>query len=490
MFCGNCGKNIGDLKVCPYCNPTPQPQEVPEYQAPAQPVEPFPAADAQPPVPEEEENHTVLFSGVAEEPAPVAPPVTPPEYPAYQQPVTGAPYNQNNSYQPPVQQTPYPYPPVQPAPAPAPAPAPEQKEKKSKKGPIIAIIVILVVLLAGGGVAAFFLTAPMRNYSKAMDLKDKGEYKEAITILEDLNDYEDSADQITDCQYLYAKQLIDDGEYSEARDILTSLNDYEDSKDQITKCDYLEAKSWLEEGKYDEAKAVFKRLGKYEESEKLIQKCDYEKANQLLKDKKYADAKKLYKELGAYEDSKEKIKECDYNIAKGLIESKPAEAIELLEDVGNYQDSKKLLQQAKMSYCKKNKKFTDKNTYKYLKELKDAKYKGAAEMYKELYTLKVTNVFWNTDSDNETQKLTKISSGKDAVLHFDLTGYTPDTYYFHVLYEVTAANGEKLSRDASGIYHRFTYTLQNAPKGTLKVDIYDTSNNGKNKLYTASVQIV
>ena len=76
------------------------------------------------------------------------------------------------------------------------------------------------------------------------------------------------------------------------------------------------------------------------------------------------------------------------------------------------------------------------------------------------------------------QKLTKVSSGKDAVLHFDLTGYTPDTYYFHVLYEVTAANGEKLSRDASGIYHRFTYTLQNAPKGTLKVDIYDTSNSG------------
>ena len=342
-----------------------------------------------------------------EEPAPVAPPVAPSEYPPYQQPVTGAPYNQNNSYQPPLQQNPYPYPPVQPAPAPAPAPAPEQKEKKSKKGLIIAIIVILVVLLAGGGVAAFFLTAPMRNYSKAMDLKDKGEYKEAITILEDLDDYEDSADQITDCQYLYAKQLIDDGEYSEARDILTALNDYEDSKDQITKCDYLEAKSWLEEGKYDEAKAVFKRLGKYEESEKLIQKCDYEKANQLLKDKKYADAKKLYKELGPYEDSKGKDEGMQLQYRQGSDRIQACRGDRTARIYGNYQDSKKLLQQAKMNYCKKNKKFTDKNTYKYLKELKDAKYKGAAEMYKELYTLKVTNVFWNLDSDNETPEADK-----------------------------------------------------------------------------------
>ena len=354
---------------------------------------------------------------------------------------------------------------------------------------IIAIVVILAVLLVGGGIAAFFLTAPMRNYNKAMDLKDSGDYEQAIDILTDLDGYEDSAAQITECKYLNAKQKIDNEDFDTAREILTELGDYKDSKDELNRCDYLDAKKMLADGEYDEAKTAFQALGNYEDSKDLIKECDYGRATQLVNDKKYSDAKKIFESLGSYSDSKTKIKECNYFIGKEKISSSPADAIELLEDAGDYKDSKDLLKQAKMNYCKKNKKASDSNTYKYLKELKAENYSGAAALYKELYTLKITYVFWNNDADDSTTKMKTIKSGDKAVLHFELTGYTPDTYYFKVECEVTDGSGSKVSRDFSGIYHKFTYTLTGASKGTLKVDIFSTDGT-KTKLYTASIKIV
>ena len=560
MFCGNCGKDIGDSKVCPFCNPDLQSQNPAEEPAPAQPAvpeeednrtvlfseptapQPEASLSGQPvdeddshtvlfsepeaPQPEaslsgqpvdeddshtvlfsepeasqpeaslsgqpveEEDSHTVLFSGIAQEQNPYTPPMN--NYPSYQPVQPAAPQNPvypNQSY--PNQG--YPSQGVQ-YPAPAPntnfgAPVTQEKpEKKSKKGLIIAIVAILVVLLAGGGVAAFFLTAPMRNYNKEMDLKDNGEYEQAIEIFTDLEDYEDSPAQITDCKYLNAKQMIDDANYAEAREILTELGDYKESKDELNRCNYLDAKQMLADGNYDDAKIAFQALGDYEDSEDLVKECDYGRANELLTDKKYAEAKKIYESLNGYSDSKDKIKQCDYNLAKSKVDSAPADAIELLEGLGDYEDSKTLLQQAKMSFCKKNKDSTNKTTYKYLKELKDAKYKGAAELYTELYTLKVTNVFWNTSTSDDNTKMTTIKQGQKAAVHFDLTGYTPDTYYFKVKLKARDASGATAEGEISGIYSRFAYGLSDASKGTLTVDIYDSE--GKTKLYTATIEIV
>ena len=113
---------------------------------------------------------------------------------------------------------------------------------------------VLVVLIAGGGVAAFFLTAPMRNYNKAMELKESGDYQAASDMFAELGDYEDSAAQITDCSYLSAKRLVDEGKYDEAKTALEKLGDYKDCKELITKCDYEKAVALLNEQKYTEAK--------------------------------------------------------------------------------------------------------------------------------------------------------------------------------------------------------------------------------------------
>lgn len=571
MFCGKCGKNIGDSKVCPYCNPQNPANEVfgqpkDEVDSPTvllsgiNPTNPYPsddddvkttlfsdAAAAAPeaslggaadegdtptvllsgidpanPYPSGDEDvkttlysetaatnpeaslsgapdddvdsPTVLLSGLRQDQAPAAPAQNNYESApqqnqyAYNSPV-GQPIEnpapQNNSYSYPSPVTPAPVS----TPSYNPSAAEEPKKKKSKKGLVIGIVTGVLVVLIGAGVILYFtVLKDMFAYNSAVDHKDKAEYSEAIDIFTELGDYKDSASQITECKYLLAKQQIDDGDYEEARATLTELGDYKDSKDELDRCNYLDAKQMLADGEYDEAKTAFKALGDYEDSKELIKECDYGRATKLLNDKKYTEAKKIFETLNGYSDSKTKIKECDYNIAKSKISSNPSDAIDILEDLGSYEDSEKLLKQAKMNYCKKNKDSSNATTYKYLKELKAENYSGAAALYKELYTIKIINVYWNTDTSDHSTKMTKISEGEKAVLHFEMTGYTPDTYYFKVQLKAYDASGASDEDEMGGIYTRFAYGLLGASKGTLTVEIY--SADGSEKLYTATVQIV
>ena len=57
MFCGKCGKNIGDMTVCPYCNPELQTQEEDSKTT-------LFSGDAYP-QPQEEDSKTTLYSGDA-----------------------------------------------------------------------------------------------------------------------------------------------------------------------------------------------------------------------------------------------------------------------------------------------------------------------------------------------------------------------------------------------------------------------------------------
>ena len=457
MFCGHCGKNIGDLKVCPYCHP--------EAQTPSDQVSGSPGQQAsQSAVPSnkpvEEDTRTVLYPGMAEEP--FVPPRQKPVDPAYRpmrQTPPGQSYppsaDQNGAYrQPPYPQQPprsgqprYPQqPPVQ-----QPAAPPEKKQKKSKKGLIIAIVIIVVLLLAGGGVAAFFLTAPARDYDRAMQLKESGDYRAAIEIFSELGDTKDSAAQITDCRYLEAVQLMKDG-------------------------------------KLDEAEKAFADLGDYKDSAEQIRQCEYEKANALLDSGDYEGARDAFRALGDYSDAQDKAKECDYNLAAKLVESNPAKAIDALGQLGDYKDRKSLLLDAKYKYCESNQDFNDETVYGYMKELVSENYDGAEKLYRKIYDYRVVDAFWNNDPENSDpdSAMTEIPQKDDKILHFTVEGGTPDDTML-VQYKVTWPNGKtnESGFDEHGMY--FSLTLSEAPKGKISVDLYTDK---KEKLYSTSVTVV
>ena len=489
MFCSQCGKKIDDASVCPYCGfaepPMGQqlvPESVPEqsvqtpYQQPYQPYQPQYPQD-QPQYPQDQPQY----------------PQDQPQYPQQggMVPVPDAPM----------------------APMTYDVNVPVPAKPKKRKGMIVGIIAAIVVL-AGIGVLVYFLTAPMRGYDHAMKLKESGSYQEAIEIFTELGDYEDSADQITDCRYLAAVKTMTDGDYDKAIEKFTALKGYKDSEDQITECRYLAAKELMDAAEYDQAIEALTALKDYKDCPELINECNYQKAEAYVAEGKHSEALELYtaldqykdsadkvnlchyeiakkdydagefekaaaafEALGDYEDSKEMLKASNYAVAKSKMEKQPAEAITLLEKLGDYSDSKSLLQTAKMNYCKLNKNNTDKKTYQYLTELKKAKYKGADELYKELYTWKISETFWNTDKKNtdKSSAVKKIASSKTACLHFKVTGGTPGekaTFTYVAKYP----NGQTTKKTFTTTDNpNWTVYFQKMSAGTLTVTIKNKS---------------
>ena len=493
MFCSQCGKQISDAAICPFCGAVERQDSVNQPVAGDVPEqEPLPAAPPSDHVPQPEQQQAVQ---------PVQPMIS-------QSFDAAAP-----SGGPEV--TPVPF---EPAPA---ASAPPKK----KKALIISIIAAAVVLLIGAGAAVFFLTAPMRTYNHAMELKEAGDYQGAIDILTGLNDYEDSTDQITDCRYLAAKKTMSDGDYDKAIEQLSNLNGYKDSGKLINECRYQQASALVKSGDYDKAIEMLSALNGYKDSGELISECRYQQAAALVEEKQYAEAIKLlgdlndYKDsadllnnchyqlaqsdykakkydkaakafaaLGDYLDSKDMVKACQYAVAKSQISDKPEQAIAAFEKLGGYSDSKKMLSAAKMAYCKKNSNNTDKKTYQYLTELKKAKYNGADDLYKKLYSWKVTEAFWNASKKNTDKKsaVKSISSSKTACFHFVLTGGTPGEKAT-MTYVAKYPNG-KTKKETFTTTDNYNWTIffKNVPKGNLTVTIQDKSGN---KLATRSVKI-
>lgn len=442
MFCMNCGKNIGDQTICPFCGcdhgapeqgyeagqPSP-------YQPPAQPEAPvYQAPMYQPPVQQE----TPVYQAPVQPEAPVYQAPVQPEAPVYQAPAQPE-YGYGGGYQQPYGQQF------------APAGIPAEPKKKKKTGLIIGVIAAAVVLLAGAGVLVFFLTADARAYSKAMSLKDDGKYQEAIAAFTELGDYDDAGEQITDCKYLEAKQK-------------------------------------LAKGQYDEAISAFTALGNYKDSRDMIKQCDYERAMQLYSSREYEEAGAIFASLGNYSDSADKVKMCDYAIAKSLIDSDPLDAIDRLEALGGYADSDDLINQAKMAYCRELNDDRDTTTYQFLKELKAAGYPGAADFYNELYTYRVTNVFWNTDTENKdpSSAVKTLSAQGNIVLHFTLLGGTPDDTDMIPKYTVTWPNGTQTDKQYTKRARNYTLILTNTGTGTVKVQIYTDDGT---LLHTATINV-
>ncbi len=86
---------------------------------------------------------------------------------------------------------------------------------------ILVVAIILIIVFAG---------ADGRDYKKAMNLYNNGQYEEAASIFEDISDYENSSEMISACTYAQANELLTNKNYVEAIELFDSIPDYLDSK--------------------------------------------------------------------------------------------------------------------------------------------------------------------------------------------------------------------------------------------------------------------
>lgn len=114
----------------------------------------------------------------------------------------------------------------------------EKKAKQKKNTQVIAVVAAIIAVIVG--IVAIKVVIPSSKYNSAVALMEKKDYDAAIEAFEELNDYKNSADMITECEnrkvYDEAEQCYDSGDYKEAMDLFNSLGDYRDSKQRAWDC--------------------------------------------------------------------------------------------------------------------------------------------------------------------------------------------------------------------------------------------------------------
>lgn len=242
----------------------------------------------------------------------------------------------------------------------------EETAKKAKKIAIIVTVAICVVVAFI--VVLTTIIIPNNKYNSAIDLMNEGNFSDAISIFESLEDFRDSNEKISDCYtaildalYANAISLINEGKFEEAISEFEKLNGYKDSADKISDCNtkildvqYNIAVSLMNEGKYREAISAFEQLNGHKDSVEQITECNlkildqrYEFAISLMNKEQYNSAISTFESLNGHRDSKSKIEECEskiidakYELALTLMnEEKYSEALDLFKTLGDYKNS-------------------------------------------------------------------------------------------------------------------------------------------------------
>lgn len=229
--------------------------------------------------------------------------------------------------------------------------------------PVICLIVVLALLF-------HFVIIPNGKYNDAIALMDDGNYREAVSLFNELDGYKDSQEKSTVCmnairntqeietQYNMATSLMNAKRYEEAIAAFTVVKEYKDSATKINECrtalmdvKYNAAVVLMESSQYEDAIVAFEALNGYKDSVDKINECGqmirYREAFELMNAKKYGEALAIFKDLGDFRESADKVIECQnaiqdtkYDVAIRLLNAGAViEAYEALIALNGHKDS-------------------------------------------------------------------------------------------------------------------------------------------------------
>ena len=326
------------------------------------------------------------------------------------------------------------------------------------------------------------------TYSKAGALVETEAYQQAIDIYQMLGDYKDSSTLYLSTALDYATLLVDKEDYTNAGKWLSMLSSY-DAYDEHTDALYVSImENHYANGRYDEALLAYQKTKGYDTNSDKYKDMTYNYALKLLVNRNYSAAKTNFKKVSGYLDADQKVIESDYQLGQNeLVKKNYTAAVAAFERVKDYKDSKDRINEAKYLYVKANKTRTNNTTYSYLKDLKAAKYKDSADIFKELYAWKAEIIAVNSDPDDEKTNKTTISVYDPVYFHIKITGGEPGaevTLTRKAVYpdgETYTNKWDWAAQDgtitwvgwSTGVYTNPEY----GTRGTLKLQIYDESGN-------------
>ena len=113
-----------------------------------------------------------------------------------------------------------------------------ESKKKQKKINMIVVCVAAAVAVTAVGVVIKDNLNKKKLYNQGLALLEDGKYDDSIALLESLNGYKDSKEQIIYAEYQKAVKYEKSGEYEEALALYEELGDYEDSKEKYKEVQY------------------------------------------------------------------------------------------------------------------------------------------------------------------------------------------------------------------------------------------------------------
>ena len=367
------------------------------------------------------------------------------------------------------------------------APAP----KKAGKGKKVALAVGGVAVAAAVAVGAAWPSIQQKmEYSKAAQALANGDYGTAITVFGELGDYEDSAAQLTEAKYQQALAALKQGDYANALTQLQQLKNYKDAEDQAKEAKYQLAVSAMKQGDYESAITQLGNLKGYKDAETQWKEAKYQNAKKLLDAKNYTNARSAFSSLNGYKDSADLYKEATYQQCKA-DKTNATQYINLLDALGDYKDSAALRLEKMSQYVNANKNASFTSTRKicceYLKDLIQSDSATWQPVYNEMFSWKITDMYWNTSKDS-TEHMTTIKSGSPVYFHYTLSGGEPNAST--KLYDrVTWSNGTRGNYTSyEGNWYNddtlWTGWTKLSVTGKVTITVYD---GNKNKIGSGSV---
>ena len=256
------------------------------------------------------------------------------------------------------------------------------------------------------------------------------------------------------------------------------------------KMEYSKAAQALANGDYGTAITVFGELGDYEDSAAQLTEAKYQNAKKLLDAKNYTNARSAFSSLNGYKDSADLYKEATYQQCKA-DKTNATQYINLLDALGDYKDSAALRLEKMSQYVNANKNASFTSTRKicceYLKDLIQSDSATWQPVYNEMFSWKITDMYWNTSKDS-TEHMTTIKSGSPVYFHYTLSGGEPNAST--KLYDrVTWSNGTRGNYTSyEGNWYNddtlWTGWTKLSVTGKVTITVYD---GNKNKIGSGSV---
>lgn len=238
----------------------------------------------------------------------------------------------------------------------------EQEHKKRqaeiKKIAIISsaaavVVIVFAVLITQVFIPMLQYNSAVQQYNSAVSLMDAGNYEEAITAFEELGDFRDSTELLTEAMYRNANHLFESEKYDDALSIYESLNNYADSNNKILECYFNLGEQYFQKGYYETALEYYKNARQEPLVSRTTEKI-YENAIKLYQEDSYNFSLLYFEEVRNYQDSSlycgffnildnddpledivKKLSEdpyTDFSPAKAILEDNPYHQIVLLKD--------------------------------------------------------------------------------------------------------------------------------------------------------------